>query len=149
MAISRAARTGVRNGVMNTLGPNFRRVVRAAIAAMAVMGSGIGNGEDRRSENHRESMLALLAQLDEAPEEVAPGRAGRPQAGHHADRYLMCMARLYHVADSFEGGTVPAAAGGGGKTSEATTEAASATARWPATTRWGTSRRRRRRARPS
>ena len=76
MAISRAAMTGVRNGVTNTLGPNLRRVVRAATAAIAVIGSGTGSGDDSRSENQTRVDLALLAELDEAPEEVAaaPGR---------------------------------------------------------------------------
>src|SRR5262252_726552 len=53
--------TGVRNGVMNTLGPNLSRLVRAATAAIAVIGSGIGSGEDSRSENHSES-ISLFSQ---------------------------------------------------------------------------------------
>src|SRR3970040_1175853 len=56
MAISRAASTGVRKGVTKTLGPNFRRVVRGATAAIAVIGSGRGSGDDRRSENQSESI---------------------------------------------------------------------------------------------
>src|SRR5438552_3350610 len=65
MAISRAASTGVRNGVMNTLGPNLSRVVRAATAAMAVIGSGTGTGEDRRSENHTESITLFREKMAE------------------------------------------------------------------------------------
>ena len=42
--------------MISTLGPNFRRLVRAAIAAMAVMGSGTNAGEDKRSENQTESI---------------------------------------------------------------------------------------------
>jgi hypothetical protein len=52
--------TGDRKGVMSTLGPNLSRVVRAATAAIEVIGSGTGIGEDRRSENQTES-IALFS----------------------------------------------------------------------------------------
>src|ERR1043166_796512 len=76
MAISRAASTGVRTGVMKTLGPNFSLAVRAAMAAMAVIGSGTGIGEDRRSENHTES-ISLFSQRSTKRQ-----KKSRPSAGH-------------------------------------------------------------------
>src|SRR6185436_13211029 len=95
MAISRAASTGVRNGVMNTLGPNLSRVVRAATAAMAVMGSGTGRGEDRRSENHTES-ISLFSQRSTKRQ-----KKSRPSDGHGPGmtpmRYLICMGGLSHA----------------------------------------------------
>src|SRR5712691_11740679 len=39
----------------STLGPNFSRLVRAATAAIVVIGSGTTSGDDRRSENQTES----------------------------------------------------------------------------------------------
>jgi hypothetical protein len=56
MAISRASTTGVRNGRVSTLGPNLSRFVRAARAAIVVIGSGTGIGEESRSENQSESI---------------------------------------------------------------------------------------------
>src|SRR5437867_4884633 len=53
--------TGERNGAMRTLGPNLSRRVRAATTAIVVIGSSTGAGDDRRSENHTES-ISLASQ---------------------------------------------------------------------------------------
>ena len=84
--------TGVRNGVMNTLGPNLSRVVRAATAAIAVMGSGTGSGEDSRSENQTES-ISLFSQSSTNRQKKSrpPGPAGHGP-GITPMRYLMRMA---------------------------------------------------------
>src|ERR1043166_5722410 len=97
MAISRAARTGVRNGVMKTLGPNLSRLVRAATAAIAVMGSGTGMGDDSRSENQTES-ISLFSQRSTKRQ-----KKSRPSAGHGPGmtpiRYLICMERTLTRVD--------------------------------------------------
>src|SRR6185369_17865039 len=93
MAISRAARAGVRNGVTNTLGPNFSRVVRAAMAAIAVMGSGIGSGEDSRSENHSESISLFSQSSTNRQKKSRPAEPDGHGPGITPTRYLICMAR--------------------------------------------------------
>src|SRR6185436_6380178 len=93
MAISRAARAGVRNGVTNTLGPNFSRVVRAAMAAIAVMGSGIGSGEDSRSENHSESISLFSQSSTNRQKKSRPAGPDGQGPGMTPTRYLICMAR--------------------------------------------------------
>ena len=55
---------------------------------MVVIGSGTRQRRGQALGEPERIDLALLAQLDEAPEEVAAGRAGRPRAGHDADAIL-------------------------------------------------------------
>jgi hypothetical protein len=92
MAISRAASTGVRKGVMNTLGPNLSRVVRAATAAMAVIGSGTGSGEDRRSENQTESISLFSHRSTKRQKKSRPAAPAGQGPGMTPTRYLICMA---------------------------------------------------------
>ena len=82
--------TGVRNGVMNTLGPNLSRVVRAATAAMAVIGSGTGSGDEKsRSENQTESISLFSQSSTKRQKKSRPARARRPvRPRHHADAVL-------------------------------------------------------------
>ncbi len=94
MAISRARTTGERKGAISTLGPNLSRRVRAATAAMVVMGSGTGIGEESRSENHTESMplrshRSMKRQRKSRPE-GPPGHG----PGITPMRYLMSMGGL-------------------------------------------------------
>src|ERR671919_936570 len=103
MAISRAASTGVRNEVTKTLGPNFRRVVRAAMAAIAVMGSGIGSGEARRSENHNESISLFSHSSTKRQKKSRPAEPDGHGPGMTPTRYLIGMAGLYHGTGSFDG----------------------------------------------
>src|SRR5882724_10642585 len=93
MAISRAISTGERKGVTNTLGPNFSRVVRAAMAAMAVMGSGIGSGEDGRSENHSESISLFSQSSTKRQKKSRPAGPAGHGPGMTPTRYLVRMAR--------------------------------------------------------
>jgi hypothetical protein len=95
MASSRAATTGDRNGVMSTLGPNLSRVVRAAMAAIAVMGSGTGTGEESRSENHTES-IALFSHVstNRQKKSALPSTPAGHGPGITPIRYLICTRRL-------------------------------------------------------
>src|SRR5262245_20300695 len=89
MAISRAAMTGVRNGVMKTLGPNLSRVVRAATAAIAVIGSGTGMGDDSRSENHTESISLFSQTSTNCQKKSRPAGPAGPGPCITPMRYLM------------------------------------------------------------
>ena len=92
MAISRAMTAGGRKGVMSTLGPNLRRRVRAATAAMVVMGSGTGRGEDRRSENHTESMAVRSHTSMKRQRKSRPSGPAGHTPGITPIRYLVSMA---------------------------------------------------------
>src|ERR671925_2166892 len=92
MAISRAISTGFLNGVTNTLGPNFRRLVRAAMAAIAVMGSGIGSGDESRSENHSESISLFSHSSTKRQKKSRPAGPDGHGPGMTPTRYLMRMA---------------------------------------------------------
>src|SRR6476619_5298231 len=89
MAISRAIRTGLRKGVTKTLGPNFSRVVRAAIAAIAVIGSGIGSGEERRSENQSESISLFSQSSTKRQKNSRPAEPSGHGPGITPTRYLI------------------------------------------------------------
>ena len=84
--------TGVRNGVMNTLGPNLSRVVRAATAAIAVMGSGTGSGEDSRSENQTESISLFSQSSTNRQKKSRPAGPGGHGPGITPMRYLIAHA---------------------------------------------------------
>src|SRR5690349_12632021 len=92
MAISRAASTGVRNGVTKTLGPNFSRVVRAAMAAIAVIGSGRGAGDDSRSENQTESISVFSQRSTKRQKKSRPPGPGGHGPGITPTRYLIDIA---------------------------------------------------------
>src|SRR5262245_42388641 len=92
MAISRAMTAGGRKGVMSTLGPNLRRRVRAATAAMVVMGSGTGRGEESRSENHTESMPVRSQRSMNRHRKSRPSAPAGHTPGITPIRYLMSMA---------------------------------------------------------
>ena len=83
---------------MRTLGPNFKRLVRAATAAMAVMGSGTKAGEDRRSENQTESIELFSHSSTKRQKKSAPPAGPLGQSpGITPMRYLICTRRLYHA----------------------------------------------------
>src|SRR5215468_5080620 len=81
--------TGVRNGVTNTLGPNLSRLVRAATAAIAVIGSGTGRGEDSRSENHTESISLFSHRSTNCQKKSRPAGPEGHGPGITPMRYLM------------------------------------------------------------
>ena len=91
MAISRAAITGVRNGVTKTLGPNLSRDVRAATAARVVIGSGTGRGADSRSDSHRESISVCSQTATSFQRNSAPSAPGGQGPGITPIRYLTRM----------------------------------------------------------
>src|SRR5262245_11776399 len=103
MAISRAMTAGGRKGVMNTLGPNLRRRVRAATAAMVVMGSGTGMGEERRSENQTESMAVRSHRSMKRQRNSRPSGPAGQTPGITPMRYLMSMAATVARAPSPRG----------------------------------------------
>src|SRR4030095_12345722 len=103
MAISRAISTGFRNGVTKTLGPNFSRVVRAATAAIAVMGSGSGSGEDRRSENQSEAISLFSHRPTKRKKKARPASPAGHGPGMTPTRYLIRMAGCYHALTAFRG----------------------------------------------
>src|SRR5215470_1359134 len=86
--------TGLRNGVMNTLGPNLRRLVRAATAAIAVIGSGTGSGDDKRSENHSESISLFSHSSTNRQKKSRPAGPGGHGPGITPMRYLMRMVAI-------------------------------------------------------
>jgi hypothetical protein len=94
MAIWRAASTGDLKGAISTLGPNLSRRVRAATAAIAVIGSRTGSGDESRSENQIES-ISVRSQRSMSRQKKSSPSAGGP-AGHGPGmmpiRYLICMA---------------------------------------------------------
>src|SRR5262245_16059455 len=92
MAISRAIRTGLRNGVMNTLGPNLSRLVRPATAAIAVIGSGTVSGEESRSENQSESISLFSQSSTKRQKKSRPAGPAGQGPGMTPTRYLMRMA---------------------------------------------------------
>src|SRR5215510_8792326 len=97
MASWRAASTGERNGAISTLGPNLSRRVRAATAAIVVIGSSTGIGEERRSENQIES-ISVRSQRSMSRQKKSRPSAGVP-AGHGPGmmpiRYLICTALVH------------------------------------------------------
>ena len=85
----------MRNGVISTLGPNLRRVVRAATAAIAVIASGTNAGDDRRSENQMES-IALFSHSSTKRQKKSgpPSRPLGQRPGITPTRYLISTSRL-------------------------------------------------------
>src|SRR5439155_3594035 len=84
--------TGERKGATSTLGPNLSRRVRAATAAIAIIGSRTGSGEESRSENQSESIsvlsqVSIIRQKSSGPS----GPAGQGP-GMTPIRYLICIA---------------------------------------------------------
>src|SRR5688572_25399792 len=74
-----------------TLGPNLRRVVRAAMAASVVMTSGVGTGEDRRSDSQIESMSVRSQRSESVQRKSAPSRPAGHGPGMMPMRYLIVM----------------------------------------------------------
>ncbi|OLC38685.1 MAG: hypothetical protein AUH81_03615 [Candidatus Rokubacteria bacterium 13_1_40CM_4_69_5] len=92
VASSRASSTGGRNGVTSTLGPNLRRRVRAATAAIAVRGSSTGWGADRRSLNQTESMSVRSQRSTKRQKKSRPSGPAGQGPGITPMRYLIFMA---------------------------------------------------------
>src|SRR5262249_55118409 len=97
MASWRAASTGERNGAINTLGPNLSRRVRAATAAMVVIGSRTGIGEESRSENQIES-ISVRSQRSMSRQKKfrpSPGAPAGQGPGMMPIRYLICIGLVH------------------------------------------------------
>src|SRR5712692_1206162 len=72
-----------------TLGPNFRRLVRAATAASEVMTSGTGAGDESRSESQSESMPLRSRKSQSVQRKAPPSRPGGHGPGMMPIRYLI------------------------------------------------------------
>jgi hypothetical protein len=91
---------------MKTLGPNFRRRVRAATAAIVVMGSGTGSGDDSRSENQRESISVRSHRSTIFHRRSGPSSLAGHTPGITPTRYLICMRRTLSRVDLLSGSPV-------------------------------------------
>ncbi len=79
---------------MRTLGPNLSRCVRAATAAIVVIGSSTGSGEVSRSENHTESMSVRSQRSMKRQNRSTPSPFVVHGPGMTPIRYLIRMLRM-------------------------------------------------------
>ncbi len=102
----------------STLGPNLSRLVRAATAAIVVIGSGMTIGDERRSENHTESIPVPSHRSMNRQRNAAPSSVTGHGPGITPMRYLIRTERSYHAPAS-EASRPPAADGACGPVSRA------------------------------